>query len=256
MAKDSTAAIQGFSMLLPPNAAPLVFRMLDDGTAHDGDLGRGIEQRKIDADLRAVERGLIFRVEKTRIVLRHHRGLAGAVNRRAVKLHPAIALELGQQGLRLDPRQQHGMAEVPPAALAAEHRREKQALIDLEAALVALDGAVLGGDLLRRRNEARHHARGAEHQLLDPHEARPPHRQCIVDGIAMAAEKAHAGVARRILNRGGRSLLAGVAPWLRRQPSDETRGCPPIAGERLAVGGKIGSLARFRLQPGLDLAGG
>src|SRR5262249_40848497 len=117
------------------HAASLVFRMLDDGAAHDGDLGRRIEQREIDADLRAGERGLIFCIEKTRIALRPHRGLAGAVNRGAVKLPLAVALELRQQGLRLRPRQQHGVAEVPPRALAAEHRREKQALIDLEAAL-------------------------------------------------------------------------------------------------------------------------
>src|SRR5262252_3855552 len=106
------------------------------------------------------------------------------------------------------------MAEMPPAALAAEHRREKQALIDLEAALVALDQAVLGGDLLCRRNEARHYARGADRQLLDPHEARPPHRQSIVDGVDVAAQKAHAGVSRRFLNRVRRSVLACVAPRL------------------------------------------
>ena len=106
------------------------------------------------------------------------------------------------------------MAEVSSAALAAEHRREKQALIDLEAALVALDRPVLGGDLLWRRNEAWHHARGADHQLLDPHEARPPHRQCIVDGVDVAAQKAHAGVPRRVLNRVRRGVLAGVTPRL------------------------------------------
>src|SRR5262249_58154679 len=107
--------------------------------------------------------------------------------------------------------------EAPPGAPAADHRREKQALIDLKAALVALDQATRGGDLLRRWNEARDHASGADHQLLAPHETRPPYRQCIVDGIAVAAQKAHAGVPRRILNHGGRGLLAGVATRLRRQ---------------------------------------
>src|SRR5262249_56592778 len=72
----------------------------------------------------------------------------------------------------------------------------------------------------------------------------------------MAAEKAHAGVPRRILNRGGCGLFAFVAPRLRRQSSDETRRCPPIARELLAIGGKIGGLAPFRLQPGLDLTRG
>src|SRR5262249_58043709 len=81
---------------------------------------------------------------------------------------------------------------------------------------------------------------------LPPTETHPPYRQCIVDGIAVAAQKAHAGVPRRILNHGGRGLLAGVATRLRRQSPDETRRCPPIAGEFLAIGGENGGLARVR----------
>src|SRR5262249_55014428 len=78
------------------NAAAFVFRMLDDGAAHDGDFASPVEQREIDADLRGVERCLIFGVEKSRIVLRYHRRLAAAVNRRAAELDPALALELRQ----------------------------------------------------------------------------------------------------------------------------------------------------------------
>src|SRR4029453_19206410 len=102
------------------HAAPLVFRMLDHRAAHDRDLARAVEQREIDADFRAVERGLVLGVEKARVVLRHHRGLAGALHRGTRELDDAVALELLQQVLRLRPRNQHGMAEMPPAALAAE----------------------------------------------------------------------------------------------------------------------------------------
>src|SRR5919198_3332976 len=180
--------------------APLVFRMLYDGAAHDGDLARRIEQRQIDADLGAIERALILRIEEARIVLRHHRGLADAPNRRAVELDHAVALELRQQRLRVGTRQQHGVAEMPAAALAAERGREEQPLVDLEPALVALDQAILSGELLRRRNEARHYVRGADHQFLDPHEARALLRQRVINGIAMAAQKAHARGARPVLN--------------------------------------------------------
>ena len=62
------------------------------------------------------------------------------------------------------------MAEMASGALAAEHRGQEQALIDFEATLVALEAALLGGDLLRRRHQAGNHAGGADHEILDPHE--------------------------------------------------------------------------------------
>ena len=76
----------------------------------------------------------------------------------------------GSSASRLRPRQQHGVAEMASGALAAEHRGQEQALVDLEAALVALEAALLGGDLLRRRHQARHHAGGPDHR--DPRPAR------------------------------------------------------------------------------------
>ena len=62
------------------------------------------------------------------------------------------------------------MAEMASGALAAEHRGQEQALIDFQAALVALNAAVLGGDLLGRGHQAGNHAGGADHEILDPHE--------------------------------------------------------------------------------------
>src|SRR5262245_18038071 len=94
------------------NAAAFVFRMLDHGAAHDGDFACAVEQREIDTDFRGIERSLIFGVEKSRIVLRHHRRLAAAVNRRAAELDPPLALELLQEALRLGAWQQHRVTEV------------------------------------------------------------------------------------------------------------------------------------------------
>src|SRR5262245_20241790 len=231
------------------HATSLVFRMLDDGAAHDRDFARAVEQREIDADLRTVERGLILGVEKAGIVLRHHRGLAGALDRGARELDDAVALELRQQVLRFRPRQQHGMAEMPPAALAAEHRGQKRALVDLEPALVALQYAVLGGDLLLGRDQPRHYPGRADHEILEAHEARAPHRQRVVDGIAMAPEKALARLARALSNDRRRGLLALVAAGLRRELPYEARRLLPIVGEFPSIGGKIGGLARLGLQP-------
>src|SRR5262245_65102648 len=99
------------------HAASLVFGMLDHGAAHDGDLGRAIEQCEIDAELRTIERGLVLRIEKARIVLRHHRRLADTLHRRAIELDLAVALELRQQRLGVGARQQHGVAEMAAASL-------------------------------------------------------------------------------------------------------------------------------------------
>jgi len=62
------------------------------------------------------------------------------------------------------------MAEMPSGTRAAEHGGQEQALVDLEAALVALDGALLRRDLLRGRDQPWDHAGGPDHQILDPHE--------------------------------------------------------------------------------------
>ena len=238
------------------HAPSLVFRVLDDGAAHHGNFGRAIEQRQIDADFGAIERGLVLRVEEARIVLRDHGGLADPAHGSARELHHAIALELRQQCLGVGPRQQHGMAEMPSGTRAAEHGGQEQALVDLEPALVALDGALLRRDLLRGRDQPRDHAGGPDHQILDPHETRPPHRQRVIDGIAVAAKKPHTGIARPLLNRARGGMLARIAARLGRQPPQEPRRFLPIGREFSAVGGKIGGLARLRLQPLADVAGG
>jgi len=136
------------------------------------------------------------------------------VNRRTTELDPALALELRQQRLRLGARQQHGVAEVASAAFVAEHGGEEEALIDLEPAPVALDQAILGSEFLGRRKKTRRHVCGADHQLLDSHEARAPRRRRVIDGIGVAAKKARARLARAILNERSRGVLARIAARL------------------------------------------
>src|SRR5262249_18960459 len=118
-----------------------------------------------------------------------------------------------------------------------------------EPALVALEHAVLGGDLLLGRDQPWHHPGGPHHEILEAHEARAPHRQRVVDGIAVAPEKAHARLARALGNDRRRGLLALIAARLRRKLPEEPRRLLPIVGEFPPIGGKVGGLARFGLQP-------
>ena len=103
-----------------------------------------------------------------------------------------------------------------PAALAAEHRGKEQPLVDLQAVLVALQRALLGRDLLRRRKEPRHDARRSHDQILDPHEARASHGERVIDGIDVAMEETHARLARALGDEVRRGVLALAAPRLRR----------------------------------------
>src|SRR5262249_10296995 len=144
-------------------------------------------------------------------------------DRRAVELHHAVALELGQQVLRLGPRQEHGVAEMAPGARAAEDCAEEEALIDLEPAPVALDHAVLGGDFLRGRKKPRHHAGSADDQILDPDEARASHGERVVDRIGVAMQEPYARLARTLGDEVRRAVLALAAPRLRRETANQTR---------------------------------
>src|SRR5262249_60799841 len=151
-------------------------------------------------------------------------------------------------------RQQHSVAEVPPAALVAEHRGEEQPLVDLEPALVALDQAILGGELLRGRKEARHEVGGADHQLLDAHETRAAFGYGVVDGLCMTLQKTAPGVPRLFLNEARRGLLAPIAPRLLRHPPPQARPWLAVVGGFLAIGGKNSRLARVRPPPRLLIA--
>src|SRR5438105_1468868 len=92
-------------------------------------------------------------------------------------------------------------------------------------------------------------------QLFGAQEARALLRQRIIDRVDVAAEKTQPRLARLLLNELRRRVLARVAARLLRQPSEKTRRLRPIVGEFRAIDGKLDGLARFRLQPGLDVAG-
>src|SRR5476649_201562 len=94
---------------------------------------------------------------------------------------------------------------MPARALAAEEARKQQALVNFQSRLLALQAAVFLRDFLRRRDETGEISCRGDNQLLDPHEAGAFVCQSIVDRVAMATQKSHACIARRLLDhtRGG-----------------------------------------------------
>ena len=76
-----------------------------------------------------------------------------------------------------------------PDLLAAQHRREEQALVDFQPGLLALPQAVLGGDVLRCRHQAGKLPRRRFHQFVDPHEARAVVGQRVIDRIGMLTQE-------------------------------------------------------------------
>ena len=67
--------------------------------------------------------------------------------------------------------------------------REEDALVDLEAVLVALLHGRFGRDLRRASGEARNGLPLPQHQLLEPEEARARAVSCVVDGFGMCARQ-------------------------------------------------------------------
>ena len=78
----------------------------------------------------------------------------------------AVGCELWQMLGGLRPRQQHGVAQMMPGGLAARTCGKEDALVDLEAVLVALQECRLGGDCAARRRQAGHRGGGREHQIF------------------------------------------------------------------------------------------
>ena len=185
--------------------------------------------------------------------LRHDRGLAGAADRCARQLDHALLLELRQQLLRLRPRQQHGVTEMPAGPLAAQHRGEENPLVDLEPALFALQAVVLGGDLLRARHQARHDVGGLRDQVLDPHEARAlvrsgdrrPHRR------DRARKRVRDARAASWMRSAAAAFSRSLRCALRGNRSSSAVDIRQYAAEGPAIRRKFTGRRRFRARPGV-----
>ena len=104
------------------------------------------------------------------------------------------------------------MAEVPPERLAAQHRGDEQALIDLQPAFSLWSSLLLGSDSSWRRHEAGNELRRGFDQFIDPQEAGALAGERVVDRADVLAEKAHARLSR--LPPGSRAVaVTDPAAW-------------------------------------------
>ena len=220
------------------HAAVLVFRMLDHAAAQHDDLDLRIEQRKIDADLNTVERGLILGVEEARIVVGEDRGLAAPLDRGAGKLRLSLLDEFRQliDRLRRAAAAWRGTDAGPTARFAAPPRRTGP---DRSPARPSRPAAVLP----RRRcpwarHQARHELRRRRHQILQPHKARPLGGERVVDRIDVRAQERSRASRAASTDQPRRQVFDRALPRRRRQLAEQPGGLLPEARKRLAVGGE------------------
>ena len=151
-------------------AAVAIFGMLEHTTAHHRNVGCRIKNGEIDRKLSELERRLVLGVEKARIRHGHMDRPAPSLDRRGAEIDTAFGGKPRQRLHRLRARQQHGMAEMHAGALARQHMRQKNALVDLDAVLVALQLARFRCQLHARRRKPWNEGRGLHDQCVEPQE--------------------------------------------------------------------------------------
>ena len=119
------------------------------------------------------------------------------------------------------------MAEMRAGPRTCEHMGEEDALVDLDAVLVALVQGRLGGHFLRRGSEARNGGRGGKDQVLEPHHVAGG--DLVVDRLGMDGEEALARRPRPGEHQRRRFRLGFVPPRLRRERGEERRRTLPEA---------------------------
>ena len=123
-----------------------------------------------------------------------------------------------------------------PRPLAGEHMGEEDALVDLDAVLVALVERGLGGNLLAARHQAGNGRRRGVDEVLDPDEAGPLAGQRVIDPVGMGGEEALPAGAGGRQDFAGRRGFRGVPLRLRRQGGEEPRGLRPERDVAVEIG--------------------
>ena len=86
---------------------------------------------------------------------------------RGAEIERAARGELGGERGAFRPRQQHGVTEMFADARARKHMRKEQALVDLDAVLVALRMSRLGLDLLPRGDQSGNEIRSGVDEVVE-----------------------------------------------------------------------------------------
>ena len=197
---------------VPPGIARVRHRV----AAQHRRTGRRVECGEIDRGLEIVQRGFVLGVEEARVAQQHQRGVAQPPHAGRRQLHRAVAQQLRQQRLGLRPRQQHGVAQMPPAVGIGENVRQQHSLVDLQPVLVGLAVLRLRRHLRARRHQAGHALGRRMDEVLDAQEARQVGGERAIEGGRVRREEtlalaARLGEQRRRLRRLGRRARAACA---------------------------------------------
>ena len=193
------------------HAFAVVFSALHVIAAQYTDLGLRIEDRKVDGDLRRIDRSVVFGIEMARIFLQHVRRVALAGDFGGAEVEVAGPFVFGKLCDGFRSRQEHGMAQVCSGARIGKYFRNENPLVDFVPFLVALHERQLGVDLGVCGRQAGNQYSRVINQLFDAYKARAIARQSIVERARMGRKKTRAHFARDPLDVFRSFDLSGVA---------------------------------------------
>jgi hypothetical protein len=98
-------------------------------------------------------------------------GAALALEATRAEIKRTVRRQLGERLLGLRSRQQHRVAEMPPRLIMREDVRDQNALVDLEAVLVALEHVLFRRDLCALGHKPRKRIGNSKQEFFHPHEA-------------------------------------------------------------------------------------
>ena len=181
-------------------------------------------------------------------------GAAVALEANRAEIKRTVRRQLGERLLGLRSRQQHRVAEMPPRLIMREDVRDQNALVDLEAVLVALEHVLIRRDLCALRHKPRKRIGSGKQEFFHPHEASHAMGDGAVDRARMRAQEPVAGFADAGPDRFCRLLLRRRARRLLRHHVDQPLRPLPERAIALAIGNQVAGLGRLVSQPFGDLS--
>jgi hypothetical protein len=227
-----------------------IFAVLDHVAAQHRDVALRIERREVDRGFLIGNRAGVLGVEEAPVAHGHIGGLAAPLDRGAFEIDPAAFEKARQQLERLRPRQQHGVAQMRAGGGTVEYVREQNALVDLDAVLVALDERAFATHLLAGRHQPGHFARGGVNEIGDAQEGGQVFGERAVERLGVRLEE---GIARRAvgaLDERSGARLRGVAHRLLRQDGKKRAALLPVLAERRDVAAIVAARGRPLVPPG------
>src|SRR3984957_1593944 len=130
------------------NALTPIFLVVHRGPPHYGYLGRSIEGCDVDGELGLSQGRVVLGVEEAGVDHVEMDGLAASGETRRAEIERAARGELGDKRGAFRTWQEHCVTEMFANARARKRLRKEQALVDLDAVLVALPMSGLRVDLV------------------------------------------------------------------------------------------------------------